>query len=276
MAIYAIGDIQGCYAEFRRLLDQIKFDPGHDQLWLAGDLVNRGPHSLETLRFVRGLGGAAITVLGNHDMHLLATVILQVKSSKKDTLQHILKAPDCQELIHWLRQQPLFYYNEQFCMLHAGLPPQWDFALTRKLALETEQAMQGEDYLDFFKAMYGNQPNIWRDDLPKTERLRFAVNCFTRLRFCTAAGELDFSSKGAPGSQPAGYLPWFAVPGRQSLDMRIIFGHWSTLGFYQGFNCYSIDTGCLWGGQLTALKLADEPQRISIDCQASQNPLEFD
>lgn len=276
MAIYAIGDIQGCYDELRRLLDVVKFDPGRDQLWLAGDLVNRGPKSLETLRFVKGLGPAAITVLGNHDLHLIATVVSLGKSGKKDTLAAILRAPDCDELIHWLRHQHLFHHNGEFCMLHAGLPPQWDFELTRQMAREAEQAMQGADYERFFRAMYGNKPAVWRDDLPKSEKLRFAVNCFTRLRYCTADGILDFSQKGAPGTQPEHLLPWFAVPGRKSLEMRIIFGHWSTLGFYRDYNCYSIDTGCLWGGQLTALKLGDEPQRISIDCQASQHPAGFD
>ncbi|MCQ8103442.1 symmetrical bis(5'-nucleosyl)-tetraphosphatase [Methylomonas sp. SURF-2] len=273
MAIYAIGDIQGCYDELRRLLDTVKFDPGRDQLWLAGDLVNRGPHSLETLRFIKGLGDAAVSVLGNHDLHLIATVVSLSKIGKKDTLGPILRAADCEELIDWLRRQRLFYFNEQFCMLHAGLPPQWDFQQTRAMAAEVEQAMGGDDYQRFFRSMYGNKPAVWRDDFPKTEKLRFAVNCFTRLRYCTAAGELDFHQKGPPGSQGADLLPWYAVPGRKSLDMRIIFGHWSTLGFFQGYNVYSIDTGCLWGGQLTALKLDDvNPQRISIDCRCAQNP----
>lgn len=276
MAIYAIGDIQGCYDQLLRLLDVVRFDPAADQLWLVGDLVNRGPKSLETLRFVKGLGTSAVTVLGNHDLHLIATVVSLGKSGKKDTLAAILRAADCDELIHWLRHQRLFYYNEQFCMLHAGLPPQWDFELTRQMALETEQAIQGPDYERFFRSMYGNKPAAWRDNMPKTERLRFAINCFTRLRFCSVDGVLDFAQKGAPGSQPQDLLPWYAVPGRKSLNMRIIFGHWSTLGFYQDYNCYSIDTGCLWGGQLTALKLAAEPQRISIDCHPSTNPADFD
>lgn len=273
MAVYAIGDIQGCYDEFRRLLDQIAFDPGRDRLWLAGDLVNRGPKSLETLRFVKGLGDAAITVLGNHDLHLIATVVSLSKAGKKDTLGAILRAEDCDELIHWLRRQRLFYRDGDFCMLHAGLPPQWDLATTEQMARETEQAMQGADYERFFRSMYGNKPLLWRDDLPKNEKLRFAVNCFTRLRYCTLAGELDFGQKGAPGTQPPHLLPWFQVPGRKSLELRIIFGHWSTLGYYEGYNCYSIDTGCLWGGQLTALRLDELPQRFSIDCRPAQDPL---
>lgn len=272
MAIYAIGDIQGCFNELRRLLDVIQFDPAQDQLWLAGDLVNRGPHSLETLRFIKGLGNSAISVLGNHDLHLIATVASLNKSGKKDTLGPILRASDCDELIDWLRQQKLFYFNEQYCMLHAGLPPQWDFEQTKLMASEVEQVIASDDYQRFFRSMYGNKPTIWQDDFPKTEKLRFAVNCFTRLRYCTLEGELDFHHKGPPGSQAANLIPWYAVPGRKSLDMRIIFGHWSTLGFYQGYNVYSIDTGCLWGGQLTALKLDEAPQKISIDCKCTQKP----
>ncbi len=275
MAIYAIGDIQGCYDEFRRLLDEIAFDPSTDQLWLAGDLVNRGPKSLETLRFVKGLGDAAVTVLGNHDLHLIATVVSLSNAGKKDTLGAVLRAEDCDELVHWLRHQRLFYRDADYCMLHAGLPPQWDLATTEQMARETEQAMQGADYERFFRSMYGNKPSLWREDLPRIEKLRFAVNCFTRLRYCTLAGELDFGQKGAPGTQPGHLLPWFQVPGRKSQELRIIFGHWSTLGYFEGYNCYSIDTGCLWGGQLTALRLGEVPQRFSIDCRSTQNPLVY-
>lgn len=272
MAIYAIGDIQGCYDDFRRLLDLVAFDPAADRLWLAGDLVNRGPKSLETLRFVKNLGEAAITVLGNHDLHLIATVLNSSKAGRKDTLQAIIDASDSDELIDWLRHRPLFHHDEHFCMLHAGLPPQWDFELTRQMARETEQAMQDADYRLFFKAMYGNKPALWSDDLSQIEKLRFAINCFTRLRYCTAEGELDFNQKGAPGTQPAHLIPWFMAPHRKSRDLHIIFGHWSTLGFYQGHNCYGIDTGCLWGGQLTALRLDNDMERFSIDCNASQKP----
>jgi len=275
MSIYAIGDIQGCYDALRRLLDFISFDPDQDQLWLAGDLVNRGPHSLETLRFVKSLGAAAVTVLGNHDLHLLVSAAHPHKGSKKDTLQPLLQAEDADELLFWLRQQPLFYHDQQFCMLHAGLPPQWDFEQTKNRAREAEALLKSDDYQEFFKIMYGNQPTIWRDDLAQIERIRFAINCFTRMRFCSLAGELDFNYKGAPGSQPEHLQPWYALPQRKSLDMRIIFGHWSTLGFYQGYNCFSIDTGCLWGGQLTALKLGDTPERFSIDCAAMHDPLHF-
>ena len=272
MATYAIGDIQGCYNELRRLIDVIKFNPAQDRLWFVGDLVNRGPHSLETLRFIKGLGESAVTVLGNHDLHLIATVVSLGKTGKKDTLGPILRAEDCDELIDWLRKQKLFYHNEEFCMLHAGLPPQWDFTQTKAMAAELEQVIGGDDYERFFRSMYGNKPLIWQDDLSKTEKLRFAVNCFTRLRYCSIGGELDFHHKDPLGSQPPHLVPWFQVPGRKSRGMRIIFGHWSTLGYYQGNNVYSIDTGCLWGGQLTALKLDENPERISIDCACTQTP----
>lgn len=272
MAIYAIGDIQGCYNELRRLLDVIKFDPAHDRLWFVGDLVNRGPHSLETLRFIKGLGEAAVSVLGNHDLHLIATVVSLGKVGKKDTLGPILRAADCDELIDWLRKQKLFHYNEEYCMVHAGLPPQWDLAQTEANAAEVEKVIGGDDYQRFFRSMYGNKPSLWQEDLSKTEKLRFAVNCFTRLRYCTLSGELDFHHKGPPGSQPAHLVPWFQVPGRKSRDLRIVFGHWSTLGYYEGHNVYSIDTGCLWGGQLTALRLDSNPQRTSIDCACTQKP----
>lgn len=272
MAVYAIGDIQGCYNEFRRLLDVIHFDPASDQLWLAGDLVNRGPHSLEVLRFVKGLGDKAISVLGNHDLHLVATVILKGKVGKKDTLEPILRAKDCDELIHWLRQQRLFYREGELAMLHAGLPPQWDAELTEGMARRTEAVIQGPAHAEFFRAMYGNQPSLWRDDLAEIEQLRFAVNCFTRLRFCTMDGQLDFAEKGAPGTQPAHLVPWYAAPERKTRDLQIIFGHWSTLGFYQDHNVIGIDTGCLWGGQLTAIQLDDHFRRISIDCRAARKP----
>ncbi len=266
MSIYAIGDIQGCFDELMRLLDVIEFDKKHDQLWFAGDLVNRGPKSLETLRFVKSLGSSAVTVLGNHDLHLLATAFRLRSPHKKDSLSDILQAPDCDELLAWLRHRPLFHYNDSFCLLHAGLPPQWDFSKTKAMALKAEKTLQGPNHLDFFKIMYGDKPNSWSNDLKGMERIRFIVNCFTRMRYCDENGQLDFKHNGALGTQPKHLMPWFAVPKRQSKDMRIIFGHWSTLGFFQGNNCYAIDTGCLWGGQLTAIKLGKKVKRISIDC----------
>jgi bis(5'-nucleosyl)-tetraphosphatase (symmetrical) len=265
MAIYAIGDVQGCFDELLHLLDVIAFNPRTDQLWFAGDLVNRGPKSLETLRFVKNLGRSAITVLGNHDMHLLAEACSTTPSTKKDALYQILEAPDRQELIDWLRHRPLFHCNKQFCLLHAGLPPQWNFHKTKQMATFAERALRSADYATVLGQMYGNKPNVWSAHLKGMAKLRFIINCFTRMRYCDAEGHLDFANSGAIGSQPAHLLPWFAVPHRKSANMRIIFGHWSALGYYEGENCYAIDTGCLWGGQLTAIKLGDPVQRFSVD-----------
>jgi len=275
MSIYAIGDIQGCFDDLLRLLEAIAFDEKTDQLWFAGDLVNRGPKSLETLRFVKSLGDAAVTVLGNHDMHLLAASCASKISNKKDALLPVLEAPDRDELIDWLRRRPLFHYNDQFCLLHAGLPPQWDFKKTQKMAVLAEQALQGPDYQNFLQQMYGNKPNQWSSSLKGIGRLRFIINCFTRMRFCDAEGRLDYVNSGPLGSQPKKLLPWFEVPGRKSVDMRIVFGHWSALGYYEGPNCYGIDTGCLWGGQLTALKLGEQVERFSIDCPGARKPKQY-
>jgi bis(5'-nucleosyl)-tetraphosphatase (symmetrical) len=266
MSIYAVGDIQGCFDELLRLLDTIAFDSDKDQLWFCGDLVNRGPKSLETLRFIKDLGNAAITVLGNHDLHLLAVANQQKKTKPKDSLNPILDAPDREELLDWLRYQPLFHYNDDFCLLHAGLPPQWSLKKTIKMANKAEQVLQSPDYITFLKQMYGNEPDIWSKDLTGMDEIRFIINCFTRIRYCDVNGKLDFSNNGSLGSQPKHLMPWFEVPNRKSTDLKIIFGHWSTLGFHQQNNCFCIDTGCLWGGQLTALKLGRKMKRISIDC----------
>ncbi len=272
MSIYAIGDIQGCFDELLRLLDTLSFNEHTDQLWFAGDLVNRGPKSLETLRFVKSLGDAAITVLGNHDLHLLAASCAPKIAHKKDSLLPILEAPDSDELVDWLRHRPLFHFNDDFCLVHAGLPPQWDFKRAQKMAMLAEQALRGSNYQAFLKQMYGNKPNIWSSNLKGVERLRYIVNCFTRMRYCDADGRLDFIHSGPPGSQPKGLVPWFDAPKRKNTDMRIIFGHWSSLGYYEGSNCYAIDTGCLWGGQLTALRLGEQVQRFSIDCPEAKKP----
>jgi bis(5'-nucleosyl)-tetraphosphatase (symmetrical) len=273
MAIYAIGDVQGCYDELLRLLDAITFNEHNDQLWFVGDLVNRGPKSLETLRFIKALGDSAIAVLGNHDMHLLAAACSVPSSNTKAALKEVLAAPDRDELIDWLRHRPLFHHNEHFCMVHAGIPPQWDFNQTKKMAQEVERALQGSDYKSLLKAMYGDKPDIWSPILRGTPRLRFIINCFTRMRYCDAGGRLDFSFNGKPSSQPTNLMPWFAVPNRKSLDMKIIFGHWSSLGYYQGDGCYAIDTGCLWGGQLTALMLSKQPKKICIDCPTGEGKI---
>lgn len=277
MSIYAIGDVHGCYDDLLRLLHVIKFDAQNDQLWFTGDLVNRGHQSLETLRFVKSLGNRAVTVLGNHDLHLIATALYPQYAHKKDTFNAILHAADGDELLHWLRHRPLFHAHNDFCLLHAGLPPQWNFAQTQKMALAAENMLQGPTYKTFFKVLYGNKPKQWSPALQSMhnqdmDKIRFIINCFTRIRYCDADGRLDFEHKGRLGSQPSHLMPWFKVPQRQSEGMNIIFGHWSTLGYYQQHNCYAIDTGCFWKGQLTALKLGECVQRISIDCAGVELP----
>ncbi len=261
MATYAIGDIQGCYDQLQQLLDKIGFDPARDTLWFAGDLVNRGPQSLEVLRFVKSLGERAITVLGNHDLHLLA--VWQDKHhhfKSNDTLLPVIRAADRDELLEWLRRRPLLHYDAglDYLLVHAGLPPQWDTETAMRCAREVETTLRGEQFRDFLENMYGNKPKRWSEQLGGWDRLRFAVNCFTRLRFCTAEGELDFHHKGKPGGDDTEVLPWFKVPGRRNRGQRILFGHWSTLGLYADDNVRAIDTGCLWGGALTALRLDDD------------------
>ena len=275
MATYAIGDIQGCYAELQRLLEKLRFDPAGDRLWLTGDLVNRGPQSLEVLRLVKGLGKGAVTVLGNHDLHLLALWQNHHRHFKaNDTLAAIFAAPDGEELLHWLRCQPLMHYDAElgFAMLHAGLPPQWDREQALACAGEVETVLRGEKFHEFLGHMYGNKPACWSEHLSGWDRLRFIVNCFTRLRFCTPEGELDFRHKGNPAqSPPQGHQPWFQLPGRKSRNTPIVFGHWSTLGLYQGHNVNSIDTGCLWGGTLTALQL-ENGSLVSLPCDGHAAP----
>ncbi len=257
MATYAIGDIQGCYDPLRRLLDRIGFDPGRDRLWFAGDLVNRGPQSLETLRFVRSLGKAAVCVLGNHDLHLLALSAGNLRHREDDQLLRLLDAPDAADLLLWLRQRPLLHHSASkgWSLIHAGLPPQWDLATARACAHEVERVLRGNAFPDFMGVLYGNQPDRWDPALHGIARLRFSVNCFTRLRFCTAGGRLVLKAKGPPGSQPPGVIPWFLVPGRRTRGERILFGHWSTLGFHHAERTWCLDTGCVWGGTLTAVRV---------------------
>lgn len=275
MSTYAIGDIQGCHAELRKLLEKLAFDPACDRVWLAGDLVNRGPDSLEVLRLVRDLGDAAIVVLGNHDLHLLALAAGNTKHAKKSTLDAVLHAPDREALLHWLRHRPLLHHDpdKALTMIHAGLPPQWDLAQARQCARELETVLRGEDYRDFLLEMYGNRPERWSPDLTGMERLRFITNSFTRLRFCAPDGSLALKEKGEIGSQSEGLMPWFQMPGRRTRADRVIFGHWSTLGYWEGDNVWAIDSGCLWGGALTALILDEEPMRaVQVDCEGYLQP----
>ncbi|HIJ23945.1 MAG TPA: symmetrical bis(5'-nucleosyl)-tetraphosphatase [Gammaproteobacteria bacterium] len=277
MATYAIGDIQGCLDELKQLLDTIHFDPENDQLWFAGDLVNRGPHSLETLQFIRALGKRAITVLGNHDLHLLALAEGDKRySSKFDTLLPILQSEQRGELLDWLRHRPLLHHNSKlgYTLVHAGLPPQWSLQQAQARAKELEATLQGDHYRDFLKVMYGNKPKKWSDQLSGTDRLRFITNCFTRLRFCTPDGKLDLNNKGKVGSQSSDdLLPWFQVPHRASRSQRILFGHWSTLQVRSEEQVYALDTGCLWGGELSALRIdCDPPTWHTINCQGALQP----
>ena len=257
MATYAIGDIQGCFASFSRLLKHCRFDPAVDRLWLVGDLVNRGPRSLETLRFVRDLGTAAITVLGNHDLSLLMAAEGFGKRGKGDTLDEILDAPDRDELLLWLRRQPLCHVENGYCLVHAGLLPQWSVAQARMLAAEVEAALTAPDWREFMANMWGNEPNAWRDGLNGWGRLRVIVNAMTRMRFCTPDGVMDMQVKGEVEKAPAGCIPWFDAPGRRSADTVLITGHWSALGLKMQPNLLAIDSGCLWGGPLTAVRLED-------------------
>jgi bis(5'-nucleosyl)-tetraphosphatase (symmetrical) len=275
MAIYAIGDLQGCYREFRQLLDQLRFDPATDRLWLTGDLVNRGPDSLAVLRFVRSLGEAAVTVLGNHDLHLLATACASGRRAPRrgDTLDETLAAADAPELLDWLRHQPLLHHDARLgrTLIHAGLPPQWDLALARRCAAEVEVALR-QDAAALFADMYGDQPDRWSDGLQGAERLRFIVNSLTRLRFCTADGRLLPRLKGPLQSAPPEALPWFRVPGRRTAGNAIVCGHWSALGFHDGDGVLAIDTGCVWGGTLCAVRLDAPAGVVQIPCQGTLHP----
>jgi bis(5'-nucleosyl)-tetraphosphatase (symmetrical) len=257
MAIYAVGDIQGCFDSLRRLLDRAQFNPACDQLWVAGDLVNRGPDSLGALRFVKNLGSAAQLVLGNHDLHLLAARHGLRVMNKKDTLQPILAADDCDELLHWLRQQPLMHQNAAYVMSHAGIPPVWTQAEAASLAAEVAAVLSGEGYCELLASMYGNQPDTWQPTLTRMERLRLIINYFTRMRFCARDGRLDLKSKEAPGTAPAGFAPWFAWPGPH-LERPVLFGHWAALqGITTNPRAIALDTGCVWGNQLSMLRLND-------------------
>ena len=265
MAIYAVGDVQGCYAELARLLEDIRFDPAADKLWLVGDLVNRGPGSLEVLRYIKSLGDSAITVLGNHDLHLLAVAEGVAEQHRTDTLDTILNAPDRDELLHWLRNQRLLYAQDGYVLVHAGLLPQWSVAQAESLAREVEAALRDSEYATFLKRMYGNSPHSWNDDLTGDKRLRVIVNAFTRMRICTREGEMEFKFKGEVGNIPEGYLPWFDVPNRASRDATVIFGHWSALGLLHRKNVIALDTGCLWGGPMSAIRL-DNRQLFQAAC----------
>lgn len=270
MARWAIGDVQGCAEELEQLIKRIGFRPDRDQLWFVGDLVNRGPASLQVLRLVRSLGDGAVCVLGNHDLHLLAVALTGAKQRRSDTLAAIMAAPDRDQLIQWLLRCPLAHFSAEHgdLLVHAGLVPQWSVALALELAGEVQRALQS-DPRPLLAALYGDLPDRWQPSLSGVERLRFCVNVLTRLRFCTPDGRIDFRQKGKPNSAPAPLLPWFKAPRRASSDVRIVFGHWSALGFYRADNVTALDTGCVWGGTLSALNL-DAPKSSPVSVPSLQ------
>ena len=267
MATYAIGDVQGCFDSLMALLETLRFDPVRDRLWFTGDLVNRGPRSLETLRFVRDLGDRAITVLGNHDLHLLGVACGSRRLKAGDTLADVLEAPDCHELIAWLRRRPLLHRDADrgVTLVHAGLPPQWTLEVAQACAAAVEAELRGAGIKNLLRQMSGDRCDSWSASLPCTDQLGYIVNCLTRMRYCDSAGVLELREKGPPGSQPASYLPWFAVPGRLHAAETIVFGHWASLGSCNESGVHALDTGCVWGGALTALCL-ETWERTSVPC----------
>ena len=267
MATYAVGDVQGCCDELESLLDTLRFDPTRDRLWFVGDLVNRGPRSLDVLRLVRQLGEAAVVVLGNHDLHLLAIARGAAHLRPADrTLEAILSAPDRGPLLDWLQSRAMLHHDAALgvTMIHAGLPPQWDIPLARRCAAELEAALRGDHSGRLFRAMYGNHPDLWAEELEGEERLRFITNALTRLRVCDRAGRLQLKHKGPPGKMPASVIPWFQVPGRRSAGARIVCGHWSALGYHDGDGVLALDTGCVWCVSLTARRLDVPAPPVSV------------
>jgi bis(5'-nucleosyl)-tetraphosphatase (symmetrical) len=266
VAIYAIGDIQGCFSALENLIGQIRFDPTKDTLWFVGDLVNRGPDSLAVLRWVKALGPSAIVVLGNHDLHLLAAAEDARPIREDDTFQDVLAAPDREDLLHWLRHRPLLHREDNFVLVHAGLLPEWTVDEAAKLAHEVEQVLSSPDYKSLLQQMYGSTPRRWSPDLTGMARLRVIINALTRLRFCAPDGTIDLKHTGPPESAPVGFSPWFALPNRRSSDAVIICGHWASLGLRVADNLLALDSGCVWGGSLTAVRL-DDRKVFQVPCE---------
>lgn len=274
MSVYLIGDIQGCDAALQRLLEKLAFSPSRDQLFVLGDLVNRGPDSAGTLRRLMGLGGAVRCVLGNHDLHLLAIAAGASKTKRLDTVSDLLNAPDREAMLDWLRHQHLAMQAHGVLMVHAGVLPSWTATQTLSLAAEVEQVLRGPDASDFFHQMYGNQPSAWHEDLRGMDRIRVIVNALTRLRFCSAEGVMEFETKEGADQAPAGFMPWFDVPGRLTAQDTVAFGHWSTLGWLNRPDVWALDSGCVWGGCLSALRLANDGahELIQVRCEQAQKP----
>lgn len=273
MSDYAIGDVQGCYDPLQRLLEHIKFNEKEDRLWFVGDLVNRGPQSLAVLRFIKNLPLPARICLGNHDLHLLAKLFAESpRKNQDDTLHEILRAEDAEELGHWLRKQKMLHHEAQLNVVicHAGIAPSWDLILAKNCAHEVETVLAGDEYSSFLAQIYGNEPDLWAADLRGIARLRLIVNYFTRMRFCDKEGRLILSYKGTLAEAPANLVPWYEVPNRKPITADIVFGHWAALqGYSPNPNIYAIDTGCLWGGQLSCLRLQDR-QRFSVSGQSNK------
>ncbi|NBD21288.1 symmetrical bis(5'-nucleosyl)-tetraphosphatase [Aquabacterium fontiphilum] len=271
---YLIGDVQGCCGPLETLLATLGFSPSRDHVYVLGDLVNRGPDSLGVLKLLRGLEGSATCLLGNHDLHLLAVACGVRQPHRNDTIKPILEAPDRVTWLDWLRHRPLAVSAHGWLMVHAGVLPQWTRAQTLALADEVTQALQADDWADHLQEMYGNQPDQWDDRLTGADRRRCIINALTRLRFCSADGRMDFAAKEGAGQAPAGCMPWFDVPGRRTAGEPIAFGHWSTLGLVTRPDLLSLDTGCVWGGQLTAAALDDESgvRIIQLPCPQAQKP----
>ncbi|QJP99142.1 symmetrical bis(5'-nucleosyl)-tetraphosphatase [Herbaspirillum rubrisubalbicans] len=269
---YVLGDVQGCDGSLQALLAQLFNEPKNiSHLIFAGDLINRGPQSLQTLRTVMQMGERAQAVLGNHDLHLLAVACGIRPAHRDDTLDDILNAPDREELIHWLRHRPLAIHEQGHLIVHAGVLPQWDLHQALALAAEVEAMLQSEQWVDFLRHMYGNHPARWSDDLSGYERLRCIINAFTRLRFCQADGTMDFAVKEGAAAAPEGLLPWFEVPGRRTAEVTVVFGHWSTLGLVMRPNLIALDTGCVWGGKLSAVRLEDRAL-FQVQCPQARQP----
>ena len=267
MATYAIGDLQGCFAPLEQVVEKLDFDPARDRLWFVGDLVNRGPDSLRCLRFVKSLGAAAVTVLGNHDLHLVCVAEGIERRKKRDTLDDVLEAPDRDELVAWLRARPLMHAENGYAPVHAGLLPQWSVPRARELAGEVEARLQGPDYRSLLENMYGDEPDRWSDDLAGIDRSRVIINAMTRLRVCDDKGAMVLKFKGEPGDASDGWTPWFDVPNRANRDHTIVFGHWSALGLCIRPDVLGIDSGCVWGRSLTAIRLEDRAL-FQVPCPA--------
>ncbi|MDP3618810.1 MAG: symmetrical bis(5'-nucleosyl)-tetraphosphatase [Ramlibacter sp.] len=273
MGLYLIGDVQGCDRPLGRLLDRIDFSPSRDTIYLLGDLVNRGPSSAQVLRRLMVYGHSARCLLGNHDLSLLAVAQGARAPHRNDTMDSVLLAPDREAMLQWLRQQRMAIHEHGLLMVHGGVLPQWDVEQTLALAAEVEAVVRGPELSDFLWRMYGNEPAQWSDTLEGADRLRLIVNALTRLRFCTAEGVVDLKTSGGLGDAPPGYMPWFDVPGRKTAGARIAFGHWSTLGFFQRQDVVSLDTGCVWGGCLSALRLDESgDELIQVGCEQAQAP----